>query len=230
MIRFERDRTMIRIPPDDAATGDRPPPAILFLHGVGERGAGGEELAKVACWGLPKLRRKGRRLTESAFPFLVIAPQCPPEYTWCDEPVLGALDRLLDETVERGDCDPAQIFISGFSMGGIGSYCVALRHPQRFAALASVCGLCSEPDRLDELAHLPLWVAYGEDDEITRLTEGSKLVVARLSANGHLVERRFRVGRSGDVGAHPRTADAAYAEPELYAWLREHRLTGQPAG
>lgn len=79
MIRFERGRNCLWMPPDHKAIGaGQPPPVILFLHGAGERGRGGSELPRAARWGLPKLRAEGRTLTDEPFPFLVAAPQCPP--------------------------------------------------------------------------------------------------------------------------------------------------------
>lgn len=65
MIRFERGRNCLWMPPDHKAIGaGQPPPVILFLHGAGERGRGGSELPRAARWGLPKLRpRAGRSPT-----------------------------------------------------------------------------------------------------------------------------------------------------------------------
>ena len=220
MIRFQRGRNCLWIPPDHEATGtDQPPPVILFLHGVGERGRGGSELPLAGRWGLPKLRAEGRTLTEGPFPFLVVALQCPPERTWLDADVLAGLDLLLDDMVAEGEADPARLYVAGFSMGGIGAYGMALLWPDRFAALVSVCGACSWPGRLEELARLSQWVAWAEDDEIAYLTEGSRHIAASLVRHGRLVARPYRLGAAGGVGAHALTGDAAFAEPELYRWL-----------
>ena len=220
MIRFEKDRSCLWFPADaGTSTGGRGVPAILFLHGIGERGLGGDDLTRVAAWGLPKFRADGRRLLNSGFPFLVVAPQCPPDRTWCDQDVLDGLHGLLEEMTASGRVDPERLYPAGFSMGGVGVFCLALRWPTRFAAITSVCGACMTPERLIELSHLPLWVAYGEDDEIGYLTEGSRDVVARLSRFGRLIDRPYRVGARGEIGAHARTCDAACAEPELYRWL-----------
>jgi predicted peptidase len=223
-MRFVEGQNLLIYPPDPEAGADAaPPPVILFLHGMGERGEGGPELAAAARWGLPKVRAEGRRITETPFPFLVVVPQCPKANTWCDEAALHALDHLVDGLVaERGD--RSRLYLSGFSMGGIGAFCLALRQPHRFAALASVCGACTTPDALPRLSHLPLWIAYGEDDEIGELTVGSRQIVAALGGHGRLVEKPYRLGHKGGLGPHVRTADAAYAELELYRWLLSHRL------
>ncbi|HSO42761.1 MAG TPA: alpha/beta fold hydrolase [Rhodospirillales bacterium] len=231
-MRFAEGQNLLIYPPDppaeaqaEAAVQAAPPPVILFLHGMGERGEGPAELPETARWGLPKFRAERRRLLETPFPFLVAAPQCPKTNTWCDETMLLALGHLLDGPItERGDAQ--RLYLTGFSMGGIGAFCLALRHPRRFAALASVCGACTTAESLPRLSHLPLWVAYGEDDEIGELTAGSREIVARLKTHGWLVEKPYRLGHKGGLGPHVRTGDAAYAEAGLYDWLLSHRLPG----
>lgn len=226
-MRFVEGENLLLLPPDPLvgeALGAEapPPPAILYLHGMGERGDRPEELPAAARWGLPKLRKEGRRLSSPPFPFLVAVPQCPKANTWCDEAALRGLGHLIDVLAERAD--PRRLYLAGFSMGGIGAFCLALRQPRRFAALASVCGACRTPDALPALAHLPLWIAYGEDDEIGELTEGSRAVVATLAGHGRLMDKPYRLGHKGGLGPHVRTADAAFAEPALYAWLLGHSL------
>ena len=122
MTRFDRDRTCLWLPPGPSST---PPPAILFLHGIGERGGGGADLSLVRRWGLPKLRSQPSPQPAPAFPFLVVAPQCPADARWCDPPVLTALDALLDGMVAGGAADPRRIALAGFSMGGVGTFCVS---------------------------------------------------------------------------------------------------------
>jgi hypothetical protein len=78
-------------------------------------------------------------------------------------------------------------------MGGIGAFGMALRGSGRFAALISVCGACPLPERLEELADLPQWVAWAEDDEIAYLTEGSRRIADSLARHGRLVARPYRL-------------------------------------
>ena len=61
-------------------------------------------------------------------------------------------------------------------------------------------------------------MAWAEDDEIAYLTQGSRAIAARLGGRGCFVARPYKLGANG-IGAHARTADAAFAEPELYRWL-----------
>lgn len=219
MLHFQRGENCLWLPPADADPAHSGPlPLLLFLHGIGERGWGGGDLPLVGRWGLPKLLA-GNDAPALSLPYPVVAPQCPGDARWCDPPVLAALGRLLDRLVEDGEADAQRLVVAGFSMGGIGAFCLGLQSPHRFAALVSVCGACEEPDRLEELAHLPQWIAWAEDDEIERLSAGSREVVARLQRYGNLIAKPYRLGPLGEEGAHVRTADAAYVEPALHQWL-----------
>ncbi len=121
------------------------PPLLLFLHGRGERG---QNLEHLKLHGLPKELEEGREV-----PFIVIAPQCPLETRWTDHG--PALLRLLDEALERYHADPERIYLSGLSMGGEGAWFLASEYPERFAALAVVCGR-SFPERASRFAGLPI--------------------------------------------------------------------------
>ena len=131
MIRFERGRDCLWMLPAKAAGGGERPPAILFLHGVGERGRGGSELPWAARWGLPKLRAEGRTLTDEPFPFLVAAPQCPPDRTWLDPDVLAGLDCLLHDATATGAADPARLCVANSAWAG------SARSAWRFAGSAA---------------------------------------------------------------------------------------------
>ena len=223
MIYFREDVDYLCFPAETAdRASPRAAPMILFLHGIGERGRGGVELDRVAAWGLPKFLRQRTPLLDRAFPFLVVAPQCPPENTWCDKQILDALDRLVEDLVDTGRADPDRLCLTGFSMGGIGAFCLALRHPDRFAAVATVCGRCPTPEALAALAGRPLWVAYAEDDEIAELTAGSKQVIDTFAGSPNLTTRIYRPGWHEGLGPHVRTCDQAYMEPDLYHWFQDH--------
>ncbi len=139
--------------------------------------------------------------------------------------MLASLERFLDTLIDQGTVAADRIVVAGFSSGGIGSFSLALRQPQRFAALVSVCGRCPLAEMLGRLATLPSWIAYAEDDERRDLTDGSRLAIDVLSPFGNLMSRSYRLGAVDGQSAHVRTADAAFSDPDLYRWLgRQLRL------
>lgn len=225
---FHERRSAVILPPDPSQTGE-PAPAVLFLHGIGERGDGPAELSRVFRWGLPKLRRSGHWPAAIPFPYRLLVPQCPPDRQWHDADVIAALDRWLIDLGQQRRIDPQGVIVAGFSMGGIGTFALALAYPRRFAALVPVCGRCHAPERLPELAHLPIWLAYAADDEVVDLAEGSRLAAEVLIPSGRCTVRPFRLGASASDSAHVRTADAAFADPALYHWLSRHTGHGPTA-
>src|ERR1043166_473253 len=103
-------------------------PLILFLHGIGERG---NDPWKVKVHGPPKVAER-----MSNFPFIVVSPQCPNGQWWSNE-ILAA---LLDDVIARYNVDTNRIYLTGLSMGGFGAWSLALEFPERFAAVAPLCG------------------------------------------------------------------------------------------
>ena len=189
------------LPPDYAAGQDWP--LVLFLHGAGERGTDAEAVAR---HGLP------RRIAEGAhFPFVMLAPQCPAGQWWELEP----LTALLDDALERYALDPSRIYVTGMSMGGYGTWHLGIRHPERFAALAPVCG-GAPPALAEKLRAMPVWAFHGVRDEVVPVSESDRIVAA-LRTVGNPV----RYTRYPDLAHDCWTR--AYADDELYAWLLSHR-------
>src|SRR5262245_60183544 len=123
---------------------DKPFPLILFLHGAGETG---NDLAKVKKHGPPKVVEK-----KKDFPFIVVSPQAP-QRGWRTDQLLA----LLDEVEGQYRVDKDRVYLTGLSMGGYGTWRLAAAAPERFAALAPICG-GGDPGSAEKLKGLPIWV------------------------------------------------------------------------
>ena len=157
--------------------------------------------------GLPRVIERGNRL-----PFIVASPQCPTG-EWWDADALGA---LVDEVEERHAVDPDRIYVTGLSMGGYGTWRLAQAQPERFAAIAPVCG-GGNPTRASAIKHLPIWVFHGAKDEVVRPRESEQMVEALRAAGA--TEVRFTV--YPEAGHDSWTV--TYDNPELYEWFLAHR-------
>lgn len=190
-------------------------PLILFLHGAGERGS---NLGKVAVHGPPRLVKEWKD-----FPFVVVSPQCPAGQTWDDEALLA----LLDEVMEEEKVDPTRVYLTGLSMGGYGTWSLGLKHPERFAAIAPICGggsnlpiLLPKGNRQAALKRLPVWAFHGGKDEVVPVSESERMVNALKS-----------IGNEAKLTLYPEAGHDSwtetYANQELYDWFLKHRSKGK---
>ncbi len=180
-------------------------PLVLFLHGAGERGKDG---VSVARHGIPRRISEGR-----SFPFVMLAPQCPAGRWWELEPLVA----LLDDALDRYAINPDRVYLTGMSMGGYGTWHLAIRHPERFAAIAPVCG-GGHPLLAASLAAMPIWAFHGALDDVVPVSESDKMVKAVEAAGGAV-----RYTRYPDLAHDCWTR--AYATDELYMWLLAQRRT-----
>src|ERR1041385_6675508 len=100
-------------------------PAILFLHGAGERGTDGLVQTNV---GLGAAIRQNA----SRYPAIVVFPQVPPDSQWVGTPADVAV-AALQQTLREFHVDQARVYLTGLSMGGHGTWYVVYRHPELFA-------------------------------------------------------------------------------------------------
>lgn len=200
--------------PTDYKEGGKKWPLILFLHGAGERG---NDLELVKKHGIPKIAEQ-----RSDFPFVAISPQCPARFWWGD--YAEVLDALLEETLAKYAVDPDRVYLTGLSMGGYGTWHMAVTYPHRFAAIAPICGggvwYLGFPERVHVLKEIPVWVFHGAKDQTVPLEESAKLVRELEACGGNV---RFTV--------YPEAAHDSWTEtynnPELYEWFLKHKRGGQ---
>lgn len=189
--------------PRDYEKDERLWPTILFLHGAGERG---DDLGILGRIALPMVLEE-----RDDFPFIVISPQCPRGMRWSND----FLITLLDDIVARYRVDPDRVYLTGLSMGGNGTWNLALEHPDRFAAIAPVCGW-SDKKELSHLKGIPIWVFHGELDTSVPVERGKEMVEA-LEKTGGRVRATFYPGRGHDCWHE------TYNDPVLYDWFLQHR-------
>lgn len=178
-------------------------PLILFLHGGGERG---RDLALVKREGLP-------RLLEALpdFPFVVVSPQEEKRNGWTSE----ALAALLDEVVRAHRVDPARVYATGLSSGALAALELAIRHPEKIAAVAPI-SVHRIPKDLCRMKDVSAWIFHSAGDERIPFARAQRLA-RELSACGGEVELTIYAKTDHDAWTD------AYATPALWDWLRRHR-------
>lgn len=198
----------VSVPPDV----NGPLPVILFLHGAGESGADGIAQTTVGL---------GPALQRNPVPALAVFPQASRGYGWRGFNLAAAV-AALDEAEREFDVDRDRVSVTGISMGGYGTWLLALQSPERFSAIAPICGGLDGTAGLTHaqaaarLAHLPQWIFHGDADDIIPVTESRAMVQALKAANANFRYTEYPRVRHNSW-------DRAYAEPELLPWLLSPR-------
>ncbi|MEM8954654.1 MAG: prolyl oligopeptidase family serine peptidase [Verrucomicrobiota bacterium] len=196
---------LLYLPDDYKHNSHKKYPLLLFLHGAGERGA---DVDKVRAHGPPKLIDQGK-----SFPFIVASPQCPADSWWDSEELM-----LLIESLEKiHPIDPARIYLTGLSMGGYGTWELATKYPEKFAAIAPICGGGKAWLAARRLQDIPIWVFHGAKDPVVPLSESQEMVDA-LKKKGHQ-NIKFTVYPDSTHDSWTET----YNNPDLYSWLLSYQ-------
>jgi predicted peptidase len=180
-----------------------PSPLLLFLHGSGERGS---FIDSVKRHGPPKLIEQGKK-----FPFIVVSPQCSEFESWA-APSLAA---MLDQIEAKYNVDHAREYVTGLSLGGYGTWKLAIDQPKRFAAIAPVCGWGDTSDVV-VLKDVPVWAFHGKKDRVVKYEASESMVRALKKAGGD-------AKLTGYPEAGHDAWTATYENDELYAWMLNHR-------
>ncbi len=194
---------LLYLPKEYGKEADKKWPVLVFLHGSGERGS---DLEKVKTHGPPKLIAAGKEM-----PFIVVSPQAPLNGRGWETDTLNG---MLDEVMTKYSADPERVYLTGLSMGGGGTWQWATTSPERFAAIAPICGFGS-PFSTRRLKNVPAWVFHGGKDPTVPVNEANMMVDA-MKANGGDVKLTIYPDAGHDSWTE------TYNNPELYTWFLSH--------
>lgn len=204
-------------------------PIILFLHGAGEQGWDGYKQSTVG------LGYAVRRYAQN-FPAIVIFPQARPPFGWMDEDTEFAMQTLAAAEKEFST-DEDRVYLTGLSNGGYGSWKLAYKYPDRFAAALVICGFLSDDERYnsdvplprfnpaiktnnknlhqalaERIQHLPVWIYHGDDDNVIDV-DGSRKIYQELKNLGAPVKYTELPGFGHE------SWDVAYRSDSTMKWL-----------
>lgn len=230
------------VPPAFDWGKDRKWPLVVVLHGLNGKPMqmirwffGGDDPNQNGAW---EDRHLGRLADLDAF---VVSPSGFGSLGYRDA---GEVDVMFlrDWVTRVYPIDPSRVYVTGPSMGGIGTASVAFRYPDRFAAAAPLCGYHSYFLRGDvggkwlrpwerSLAefwsnsawaenglHTPLYVVHGKRD---LPQENSGVLIDRYKQLGYVIEDEHP-DEGHDVW------QKAYEDFKTYRWLARHRRDLQP--
>lgn len=200
-------------------------PLVLFLHGAGERGNDNEKQLLHGSKQFLDAR------TRKKFPAIVVFPQCPADDFWSSvkfdrntTPLRFDFDyesrpapqslllsiQLVRDLIAHESVDTRRIYITGLSMGGMGTFEAVYRYPDLFAAALPICG---GGDTLHyQRVKTPFWVFHGGADQVVN-PKYSRAMVNRLK------DVKVKVKYTEYPGVNHNSWDNAFAEKKYLAWM-----------
>lgn len=140
-----------------------PTPLVLVLHSGGERMRyyGSAFMQLLVMPALGDLRP------------IMVAPDCPTN-AWTDSAAEDAVMALLQDVLSRFNVDRRRVLVTGFSLGGRGTWFMASRHADLFTAAIP---MAASPGDLpiDRLATMPTYIIHSHDDEVSPFAPDERL-------------------------------------------------------
>ena len=189
--------------------GTKEYPVILFLHGAGETkqpNAKKEGQLPVNVGIGPAIKKR-----EKDFPFIVVIPRAEGFGWGADSANAKRALAMLDEVNKEYKTDANRQYLSGLSMGGMGTWSIAMAHPDRFAAIVPVCGR-GDTKTAEKIKDLPCWCFHGDADASVKVEGSREMIDAIKKAGGSPKYTEY-------PGVGHNSWDKAYATDELYTWL-----------
>lgn len=206
-------------------------PVILALHGGGDYGDDG--IRQTASALADMIRRHSERV-----PAIVVFPQAHADGKpgWQGAGGRAAI-AAVDKAINEFSGDPSRVYLTGFSAGGNGSWSLASRYPERFAAVVVMSGWVSEfrgktsgilypalapsseqdpfAAMARQVAHQPIWIFHGDADQNVSVEESRRMFAALKTVGADVRYTEFP-GVAHD-------AKPAFDRADLLEWLLRQR-------
>ena len=174
---------------------------LIFLHGSGENGSDVEKV---------KIHGPFKYLRNHQIDAYVLAPQCPEGQQWNPD----ILYELILKIQKENNIDANRIYLTGLSSGGWGTYSLALKHPEMFAAVMPVSGFVDiiQLEEICNMKTIPTRIFHGLLDDVVPVDNDIAIYKELKKCNNNVELTLFN-----DAGHDCWTQ--VYDNPETYAWL-----------
>ncbi len=204
---------------------------FVFLHGSG--GRGDDNIKQIS----DQVATVNYMVSDSAveafghIPYVIIAPQCAEGAQWVESPwaqgsydtedvpmspQLSAVYELILKTLDTDNIDKSNVMLGGISMGGYGTWDLAVRHPELFNAIFPICG-SGDPTKAEAIKDLKIWTFHSDNDASVPV-QGTRDMVAALEKVGADVKYTEFTGKGHNAW---RPAMDEVKDPYLLQWLFE---------
>ncbi len=177
-------------------------PLVIYLHGKGNRVLTKEHLGFAEA--VVKPENFGQR------PCIVFAPQCPDENGW--QGATGdAVMKTLKDMMRHLPIDEDRVYLTGYSMGGYGTFAFLNQDSRMFAAGIPIAGGANVAIAR-ELKKTPMWIFHGEKDDVVK-PDDSRAIAKALEKMKAPVKYTEFPGEGHGIGGK------IFSDPAVHTWL-----------
>ncbi len=185
---------------------DKKFPLVVYLHGRG---------GNVMTPGQPGIARNfSADDNYRKRPCIILVPQCPKDKFWHGEQA-GTVVKIINDLVKYLPVDENRIYLTGYSMGGYGTFALLGMEPKLFAAGIPVAG-GGHPSTASKFKKVPVWVFHGAKDNVVSVEQSRSMVEALKKARGNVKYTEDPEGNHGIGGR-------IYADKEVHEWMFEQK-------
>lgn len=181
-------------------------PLVIYLHG-----RGGDVMT-------PEQPGDARSFSEEDHyrkrPCVIIAPQCTKEGSWSGANA-DAVIEIIEDLEKNLSIDKKRIYLTGYSMGGYGTFHLLGQEPKLFAAGIPIAG-GGDPNRAADFKKVPVWVFHGAKDPTVKVEQSQRMVKALEDARGDVKYTELPEGDHGIAGQ-------VYGDVKVHEWLFEQK-------
>ncbi len=154
--------------------------------------------------------------TMGPVPGIINFPPMTPKLGW--EKSETDLIAIVDTVIHNYHGDADRVYLTGLSYGGYGTWYMAGKHPDVWAAIAPVSGW-GHPESMKPIAdhQLPVWAFAGGRDQTVNLG----YYYAEINKLEELGDKEVRFTIEEDMGHD--TWRRVYAGEDLYTWFLSHK-------
>ena len=213
--------------PEGYSGNTRRYPLIVFLHGLGQRGNGKDELKYLLFDGMGKVIKDNRMPSSFTvkgedFSFIIVSPQ------YNKQPGVEEVIEFVNHITANYRVRTNRIYLSGLSLGARIATLAAAEHPKKFAAVVPIAGVATNEgmnERCKSIAeaNLPVWELHNADDPMADV-EDAKLFINYLLSYSPSIAPRFTIFDKYGHDAWTTALDTAYREDGLniYEWMLQY--------
>ena len=144
-------------------------------------------------------------------PCIIMAPQSPGRTTSWSGELASNVVKVAKKLMKDLPVDEDRVYVTGYSMGGYGTFYLLGSESKMFAAGVPIAGGGST-SAAREMRKIPIWVFHGDKDPTVPVEQSRDMVEA-------LEKARAPVKYTEYPGEGHGIAGMVYKEAELHAWL-----------